>query len=182
MNWKKFILLSCVVPSVFAVSPATAQMRGHHPSTARMPMPMCRPPMLNSAAVFQRFRSGDFARNDRFSRFHRFNEIIVFDNFGFPFFPFYYPYPYGSYYPYGGGVNVSVVVQVQRRLASAGYYSCAIDGVMCRGTRRAIRAFERSHGLPVDCTIQRRMLAQLGLASSSRRLSVFVNQRYFGGG
>ena len=186
MNWKKFILLSCVVPSVFAVSPATAQMRGRHPSTARMPMPTRRAPMLNSTSGFQRFRSGDFPRNDRFRRFHRFNdgdfdrddrfrrfhrfnEIIVFDNFGFPFFPFYYPYPYypysyGAYYPYGGGVNVSVVVQVQRRLASAGFYSGPIDGVMGRGTRRAIRAFERTHGLPVDGTIHRRLLATMGLA------------------
>ena len=183
MNWKKFILLSCVVPSVFAVSPAIAQMMGHRPSTARMPMH--RAPMLNSASGFQHQRSGDFARNDRFSRFHRFNdgdfdrddrfrrhrfnEIIVFDSFGFPFFPFYYPYPYypypyGAYYPYGGGVNVSVVVQVQRRLASAGFYSGPIDGVMGRGTRRAIRAFERSHGLPVDGTIHRRLLATMGLA------------------
>ena len=149
-------------------------------------MPTRRAPMLNSASGFQRFRSGDFARNDRFSCFHRFNdgdfdrddgfrrrhrfnEIIIFDNFGFPFFPFYYPYPYypypyGSYYSYGGGVNVSVVVQVQRRLASAGYYSGAIDGVMGRGTRRAIRAFERSHGLPVDGAIHRRLLATMGLA------------------
>src|SRR6266849_8962757 len=153
---------------------------GHRASMARMPMrgapmrgsmarmPMQRGPMLNSAFGFHRFndfdrddrfrrfhRFNDFDRDDRFRRFHRFNEIIVFDNFGFPFFPFYYPYPYypypyGSYYPYGGGVNVSVVVQVQRRLASAGYYSGPIDGVVGRGTRRAIRAFERTHGLPVD--------------------------------
>ena len=82
--------------------------------------------MLNSASRFRRFNDGDFDRDDGFRR-HRFNEIIVFDNFGFPFFPFYYPYypyPYGSYYPYGygggqGGYG-SLVVQVQRRLASAG--------------------------------------------------------------
>src|SRR6266481_9634655 len=190
MNWKKFILLSCVVPSVFAVSPATAQMRGRHPSNARMPMPMHRAPMLNSGSGFQRIRSGDFARNDRFSRFHRFNdfarndrfsrfhhfndgdfdrddrfrrfhrlnEIIVFDNFGFPFFPFYYPYPYypysyGDYYSYGyggygyqGGYgNGSSVVQLQRRAARAGYYHGAIDGIMGPATRRAIRAYERTH-------------------------------------
>src|SRR5438132_10448820 len=167
MNSKKFILLSCVVPCVFAVSTATAQMRGHRASMARMPMhsapmqgstarmPMRRAPTLSSASGFRRFNDRDFDRDDRFRRFNRFNEIIIFDNFGFPFFPFYYPYPYypypyGSYYPYGGGVNVSVVVQVQRRLASAGYYSGPIDGVMGRGTRRAIRVFERSHGLPVD--------------------------------
>src|SRR5205823_7542637 len=160
MNWKKFILLSCVVPCVFAVSAAIAQMRGHRaPMRAPMGrMPMQRAPMLNSASGFQRQRSGDFARNDRFSRFHRFNEIIVFDNFGFPFFPFYYPppyypYPYGDYYSYGyggygyqGGYgNGSSVVQLQRRLARAGYYHGPIDGIMGPQTRRAIRAYERTH-------------------------------------
>ena len=73
-------------------------------------MPMRRAPMLNSAAGFRRFNDGDFDRDDKFHRFHhfnRFNEIVV-DNFGFPFFPFYYPppyypYPYGDYYSYGYG-------------------------------------------------------------------------------
>ena len=148
-------------------------------------MPMQRAPILNSTSGFQHQRSSNFARNDRFSRFHRFNdgdfdrddrfrrhrfnEIIIFDNFGFPFFPFYYPYPY--YYPYGYGayqggygVNGSLVVQVQRRLASAGYYSGPIDGVVGRGTRRAIRAFERSRGLPVDGVIHHRLLTTMGLA------------------
>ena len=153
---------------------------------------MHRAPMLNSASGFQRQRSGNFTRNNQFSRVrrfndgdfdrddgfrrHRFNEIIVFDNFGFPFFPFYYPYPYypypyGAYYPYdysadqgGYGVNGSLVVQVQRRLASAGYYPGPIDGVIGGRTRRAIRAYERSHGLPVDGTIHRRLLATMGLA------------------
>lgn len=190
MNWKKFILLSCVLPCVFAVKTATAQMMGHRASTARMPihrpsmlgstapMPMHRAPMLNSASRFQRSRGGDFHRDDRFRRFHRFNEIIVFDNFGFPFFPFYYPppyypYPYGDYYSYGYGgygyqdgygANGSLVVQVQRRLASAGYYSGPIDGVIGSGTRRAIRAYERNHGLPIDGGIHRRLLATMGLA------------------
>jgi hypothetical protein len=215
MNCKKFILLlSCMVPCVFAVSTATAQMMGHRASTARMPMhrapmlgstaPMLmhRAPMINSASAFQRsrggnfnrddrfhsfhrFNDGDFDRDDGFRRFHRFNEIIVFDNFGFPFFgspffgsPFYYPYPYYPYgyggygqsgyggygYQSGYGVNGSLVVQVQRRLASAGYYSGPIDGVVGSGTRRAIRAFERSHGLPIDGAIHRRLLATMGLA------------------
>jgi hypothetical protein len=138
MNGKKFILLSCVVPCVFAVSTATAQMRGHHASMGRMPMhrapmlgstarmPMQRAPMLNSASGFRRFnrfndrdfdrddrfrrfnRFNDFDRDDRFRRFnrfndfdrdgrfrrfhHHFNDIIVFDNFGSPFFPFFPPF------------------------------------------------------------------------------------------
>ena len=196
MNWKKIILLSCVLPCVFAVSTATAQMRGHGASMARMPMhrapmlgstsrmPMRRSPMVNSASGFRRFNDRDFDRDDRFRRFHRFNdgdfdrddrfrrfhrfndgdfdrddrfrrfnhfnEIIVFDNFGFPFFPFYYPYPYYPYgyggYGYQGGYgNGSSVVQLQRRLARAGYYHGAIDGIMGPATRRAIRAYERTH-------------------------------------
>jgi len=116
---------------------------------------------------FRRFnRFNDFDRDDRFRRFHHhnFNDIIVFDNFGFPFFPFYYPYPYYPYgygyqsgydpYGYGGGYgyqggygNGSSVVQVQQRLARAGYYHGAIDGIMGPATRRAIRAYERDHNM-----------------------------------
>src|SRR5438477_11036796 len=157
MNSKKFILLSCVVPCVFAVSPATAQMRGHGASMAGMPMhrapmlasaarmPMQRAPMLNSTSRFHRFNDGDFDRDDRFRRINR---VIVIDNFAFPFFasfPFYYPYPYYGY-PYGAydsygygadyggyGASGSLVVQVQRRLATAGLYSCPIDGRVRRG-------------------------------------------------
>jgi hypothetical protein len=106
--------------------------------------------------------------------------------FGFSFFdyPFYGPYPYYSpylypyspygYYGYEGGygvgyqgsygVNGSVVVQVQRRLASDGLYSGRIDGVVGSRTRRAIRAYERSHGLRVDGQIHRSLLRTMGLA------------------
>jgi len=133
MNWKKIILLSCVLPCVFAISTATAQMRGHRASTARMPMQ--RAPMLNSASGLRRFH-----------HFNRFNKIIIFDNFGFPFFPFYYPYPYYPYDAYQGGYgNGSSVVELQRRLARAGYYHGAFDGIMGPATRRALRAYERDH-------------------------------------
>ena len=53
-------------------------------------------------------------------------------------------YGYGDQgYGYG---DRSRVAQLQRRLARAGYYSGAIDGIMGPQTRRAIRAYERSHG------------------------------------
>ena len=53
-------------------------------------------------------------------------------------------YGYGNQgYGYG---DRSRVAQLQRRLARAGYYSGAIDGIMGPQTRRAIRAYERSHG------------------------------------
>lgn len=56
-------------------------------------------------------------------------------------------YGYGNQgYGYGGrNRGGSSVVQLQRRLARAGYYHGAIDGIMGPETRRAIRAYERSH-------------------------------------
>jgi hypothetical protein len=54
--------------------------------------------MRNSAFGFHRFNDGDFDRDDRFHRFHHhhnFNDIIVFDNFGFPVFP---PPPFRPFY------------------------------------------------------------------------------------
>ena len=159
MNSKKLILLSCVVPCVFAVSTATAQMRGHRAATARMPMH--RAPMLNSASGFQRRPGGDFDRDDRFRRFNRFNDFVFVDSFGFPFwgwgwgwgypygyyggYGYGYPYGYGGYGYQGGYGNGSSVVQLQRRLARAGYYHGAIDGIMGPATRRALRAYERTH-------------------------------------
>jgi hypothetical protein len=176
MNWKKFILLSCVVPCVFAVSAATAQMRGHAGNTASIGRgSIQRGPMFNSAS--RDFRNGNFNRFDRFSRFHRFNEFVFFDDFGFPFYPWWgYPYPYGYPYGYGAypygygdaqggyGVSGSVVVRVQRRLASDGYNPGRIDGMLGSGTRRAIRNYQRDHGLRADGAISRRLLATMGQA------------------
>jgi hypothetical protein len=132
MNWQKFVLLSCGVPSVLAVSTATAQMRGgHRASIARMPMH--RAPMLNSASGFHRFNDGDFDRDDRFRRFRRFNEVVFIGDFGFPWWwgwgwgPWWgwgYPYGYyggynhgnyGSGYGYGDSSR-SRVAELQRRL------------------------------------------------------------------
>ena len=65
-------------------------------------------------------------------------------------------YPYGYYggYNYGGygsgygysDSSGSRVAELQSRLASAGYYHGAIDGIMGPATRRAIRAYERHSG------------------------------------
>lgn len=102
------------------------------------------------------------------------SRVVIVDAFGFPFFPYwygYYPYgyyPYGYYYynppvysgTYGTG---SVVVEVQRRLARAGYYHGAIDGIVGPRTRVAIRAYERTHGLRVDGVISRQLMATMGL-------------------
>jgi hypothetical protein len=123
---------------------------------------------------FRHFDRDDrFHRFDRFHH-HNFNDVIFIGDFGFPWwwgwgwgwdwgYPYgYYGYPYGygygyPYYGYGygqpgygygdyGNGSHSRVAELQRRLARAGYYHGAIDGIMGPGTRRAIRAYERDHG------------------------------------
>jgi Putative peptidoglycan binding domain len=119
---------------------------------------------------FNRFNNGRFARFDRFHRFNRFNHfnnVVFIGDFGFPWWwgwgsgPWWgggwgWGYPYGYYggYNYGdygsgygyGDSSGSRVAELQSRLASAGYYHGAIDGIMGPATRRAIRAYERDHG------------------------------------
>lgn len=93
--------------------------------------------------------------------------FIFIDAFGFPVF---YPYPY-SYYPYDyygdndyGYGDVRLVIEVQRRLARAGYYHGAIDGIVGPETRRAIRAYERDHKMPAYGVIDRQLRRTLGLS------------------
>jgi lysozyme family protein len=110
--------------------------------------------------------------------FHHRSRVVIFDTFGYPFFPYWYPYWYGyypyGYYPYGYyyynrpvygetyGAG-SMVAEVQRHLAHASYYHGAIDGVVGRRTRAAIRAYERAHDLRVDGAISRQLIATMGL-------------------
>ena len=118
--------------------------------------------------------------NDRFHRFHHFNNqtFVFVDTLGFPFlFPYpFYPYPYYGYYPYAyygysaygnGGYgygSTSSVVEVQRGLASAGYYHGRINGTMGPQTRRAIRAYERDHNMRAYGVLDRTLLPTLGVA------------------
>jgi hypothetical protein len=78
-----------------------------------------------------------------------------------------YRYDYGYYYsrpPYRSAyANNSIVVRVQTQLARMGYYRGAIDGVIGARTRAAIRAYERTHGLPVDGVITGRLTAAMGV-------------------
>ena len=89
--------------------------------------------------------------------------------YGYPYYSFgYYPYGYSyGYYSYGrpsyGAYNGSIVIQVQSRLARAGYYHGPIDGVMGPRTHYAIQAYERTHGLRVDGVISGQLLRNMGL-------------------
>ena len=139
-------------------------MRGGSMPHSMAGMPMHRGPMMNSPSGFQRFGGRDFNRFDRFNRFNRFNNVVFIGDFGFPWwwgwgwspwwdwgggYPYgYYGYNYGGYgsgYGYGDSSR-SRVAELQSRLASAGFYHGAIDGIMGPATRRAIRAYERHHG------------------------------------
>ena len=117
---------------------------------------------------FNRFNNGRFVRNhrfDHFNHFNHFNNVVFIGDFGFPWWwgwgwgPSWgwgsgYPYGYYGGYNYGGygsgygysDSSGSRVADLQSRLASAGYYHGAIDGIMGPATRRAIRAYERDHG------------------------------------
>jgi hypothetical protein len=76
-----------------------------------------------------------------------------------------YPYGYNSYgSSYSRGYGYNVVVEVQQRLARAGYYHGVIDGVAGRRTRVAIARWESSHGIYADGRIDRQLLRSLGLS------------------
>jgi hypothetical protein len=101
-----------------------------------------------------------------------------------PFYP--YPYAYG-YYPYGAYYDSryyyddessyepttytnqpeyetgSRVSEVQSALAREGYYDGPIDGRLGSGTRRALRNYQRDHGLEVTGNINRAIIEALRL-------------------
>ena len=160
---------------LFLIGTAALSLSGSPASAAMHSSPMMtRPAMTRPASRFaprtmtgthRWFNDGDNDRDDRFRRFHN-RTFVFFDTFGFPFF---YPYPYYGYYPYAYGYNGygydygNTVVEVQRRLAHAGYYHGAIDGIMGPQTRRAIRAYERDRNMPAYGVIDRQLLATIGL-------------------
>jgi hypothetical protein len=180
MNAKKLLLYSCALLCAVGLPSAFAQTRGHassHPSVA-------------TAHSGTHWNRGDGRWHDGANRFHdrdrdhRFfvRTFVFFGGFGYPYFGYPYPYTYG-YYPYAyyppyyysappvyegryvaGYRGSSLVIQVQERLARAGYYHGAIDGVIGNGTRRAIRGYERANRLPVDGRIDPSLLATMGLA------------------
>jgi len=135
------------------------------------------PPAMHSAPAPAPIHAAPTANHPisspTFHHHHHGHGVVVFyDDFGDPFWPYWwgwgYPYPYGAYYngvPSSGG---SVVVQVQERLARAGYYHGAIDGELGPRTHSAIRRFERSHGLHVDGEISDELLVAMGFRYNQR--------------
>jgi len=135
---------------LFLVGVAALSLTGTVASAAMHPSPMMTRPAMTRPAP--RFAARTTTGTHHFRHFRN-RTFIFFDAFGFPIF---YPYPYyGYYYPYDyyGYQNYGydrryTVVEVQRRLARAGYYHGPIDGILGPQTRRAIRAYERDHNMP----------------------------------
>ena len=174
MNRKRLFLTACLVVLVATVTPSSnAAPR----MTATRTAPTTITPRTAPTSPRIPIQRHPFVRR----------EVVFVDTFGFPswgwgwgspYYSFgfgypYYPYIYG-YYPYsygyytqptyrGQSVSSDVVVRVQERLARAGYYHGAIDGVAGPRTRSAIRAYERAHGLRVDGVISDQLLGTMGL-------------------
>jgi hypothetical protein len=171
MNARLRPLLICFPVITFAASFATAAPHG---SAGAVAAPMRSAPSTARGAPNARFAPSAFNHwngNWHHRRF-RDRDVVFFDTFGFPFYPYWYwgyPYPYYSPYsyynqpvygePYGAGG--SIVVEVQEGLAQAGYYHGEIDGVIGPRTRSAIRAYQRSHGLRIDGKISQHLLATM---------------------
>jgi hypothetical protein len=153
MKTSKLVLIALAIAALTASSaiarPAIVQ---------RSPMPR-----TASNTAFTHRGGGHWGHHHR----HFWPRPNIYFGFGYPF-----GYPYGYGY-YGGPrtvvyetipANGSIVVAVQRRLAQTGYYRGTIDGVIGNETRRAIRAYERGHGLPVDGRLDQQLLATMGIA------------------
>ena len=175
MNKQTILLLSSLAAVALAVPPAMAEPRGGAGGHSGGAPARGAPAMARSAGGFRQggFNrwNGNRSSGDWRHRGHFRNRDFFFGGFGYPFFyPYgysyfdYYPsdyYGYG-YYPNGNDYDYynepgygydygdryrggSSVVALQRQLARAGYYHGAIDGVMGPATRRAMRAYERTH-------------------------------------
>lgn len=67
-----------------------------------------------------------------------------------PEFATYTPAPTATPGALGSGASGDRVVQLQQRLKALGYYAGEIDGQFGNGTKSAVRAFQKQHGLDAD--------------------------------
>lgn len=165
MKANKLLLIAVALGAIIASS-ALAQTTGVRTT-----------PMARTSSSSTMRTSANHWGNHNWGHHRHWPRSRIFFDVGFGY-PFGYGYPYYGYYPYEYGyyagprevvyqaatTDGSIIVEVQRRLARAGYYRGAIDGVVGHGTRSAIRSYERAHGLRVDDQIDQRLLATMGLA------------------
>jgi Putative peptidoglycan binding domain len=136
-----------------------------------------------------RFGDRGFRGRDRDFRDRRFRDFdgdffdFGFYGFGYPYYypydyypydyPYYYSYPFYSYGAYLGADDSGdyqspksgkVASLVQSALGQRGYYRGPIDGVIGAGSRRAIRNFQTDQGLPVNGSIDSKLIKALRIS------------------
>ena len=178
MNAKKILLSGIIATACLTASAVMAAPRAQGGSAGARFSGGAR---FSAASHFAASRSG-FARtagihsgnwhNGNWHHHHH-GRVVFVGGFGYPFGypwydPFYYPYGYYDYdrptvYEGTAANDDGLVVQVQQRLARAGFYRGSVDGVMGPETRRAIRAYERSHNLRVDGALDDRLLDTMNI-------------------
>jgi hypothetical protein len=175
MNTKSILFLSCFTAMAMAATAAMAAPRGGGHFASMPARGGGRPFIHNSMGQWNggHWNGGNWGGNWH-NHHHGHNDVIFIGGFGYPFWGWGYPYDYGygyypgGYYPYGyngygynnggygygynnngygyGYSNHSRVAEMQRRLAHAGYYHGAIDGIMGPQTRRALRGYRLDQG------------------------------------
>ena len=165
MNAKKILLSVIIAIACLTTSAVLAAPRAQGGSAGAR---------FSGGSHFAASRAG-FARSAGIhnGNWHNRGRVVFVGGFGYPFGypwydPYYYPYGYYDYYRptvYQGtpANDDGMVVQVQQRLARGGFYHGSIDGVMGPETRRAIRAYERSHNLRVDGALDDRLLDSMDI-------------------
>jgi hypothetical protein len=123
--------------------------------------------MHSGGHAFGRF--GGNRGNHFFHHNHRFFVFSSFGGFGYPWWYLddYYFYP-SDYVEHDGPMYdrqywTDLAVAVQSELARRGYYHGAVNGTLDPGSRKAIRAFQASHGLPVNGLLSPKLFEALGI-------------------
>ena len=81
---------------------------------------------------------------------------------------------------YRQGSTGTVVTQIQKKLASQGYYKASIDGIYGSRTAAAVRSYQKDRGLKVDGVCGPETLASLGIeqkAASSQDNNLYLLAR-----
>jgi N-acetylmuramoyl-L-alanine amidase len=68
---------------------------------------------------------------------------------------------------YRQGSSGTVVTQIQKKLAAAGYYRASIDGIYGSRTAAAVRSYQKDKGLKVDGICGPETLASLGISTKA---------------
>src|ERR1700741_1697337 len=153
MKTKRILFLVCAtaLSLITTVTSAAASSPMRTQSATARPAPHFTSRTMTGTHHFRHFRNRRFVFIDAFG-------LPVFSPYSY----YYYPDDYYGYSDNGSSYsNVQLVIEVQRRLARAGYYHGRIEGILGPQTLRAISAYERDHSRPAYGLIDRQLLRTL---------------------